>query len=252
METIFRGLQSETLLIYLHDILIFSWTLDEHLERLEEVLKRHQDVGIKLKRHLFATKVNFLGHVINQEGIHTDPQKVTAVQYWPQPRHRTDVRGFLGTTWYYRRFIPSYAELSKPLAKLTSKNETIQWTDDCEEAFRALKQALTESPILSHPVFSMLFILDTNTKPCGDRGGPVPSEGWTEEADSLLLEHDECSGKQLLHHLEGAPGDCRSRETLPPIFIRAEVHHQERPRRADVVYLKSTPRRARSPMDGAP
>ena len=108
--------------------------MDEHLERLEEVLKRLQDAGLKLKPrkcHVFATKVDYLGHITNQEGIHTDPQKVMVVQNWPRPRHRTDFSAFLGTKEYYRQFIPNYAELSKPLAKLTSKNETFQWTDDC-------------------------------------------------------------------------------------------------------------------------
>ena len=150
MENVFRGLQWETLLIYLDDIIVFSQTVEEHLQQLE-VFKHLRAASLKLKPRkclLFATRVDYLGHVIDGNGIHTDQQKVTTVQNWPQPRHRTDVRTFLGMTGYYRRFVTHYAELSKPLAKLTSKNEAFHWTDDFEVPFNSLKSALTESPIL--------------------------------------------------------------------------------------------------------
>ena len=169
MENFFRGLQWETL-IYLDDIIVCSKTVDEQLRCLDEVFKRLKAAGLKLKPqkcHLFVTRVEYLGHLIDGNGIHTDKQKVTTVQNWPQPRHRTNVRAFLGMTGYYHRFILHYAALSKPLVKLTSKNETFIWTEDCERAFNTLKEALTKSPVLAYPDFNLPFKLDTDASNVG-------------------------------------------------------------------------------------
>ena len=148
MENVLRPLQCEKLLIYLYNIIVFSKTVDEHLQRLDEVFKRLKAAGLKLKPrkcHLFAT----------------------VVQNWPRPRHQTYVRAFLGMTGYYRRFIIHCAELSKPLAKITLKNETFIWMEDCDRAFNELKEALKKSPVLAYLDFNLPFILDTDISNVG-------------------------------------------------------------------------------------
>ena len=165
METVFRGMQWTQLLIYLDDIIVFASDLSTHLERLEEVFRRLKKAGLKVKPskcHLLAKRVEYLGHVVDQHGIATDPKKVEAVKEWPRPQHITDVRSFLGTTGYYRKYIAGYAEIAKPLHHLLGKNVKFKWSTDCQVAMEKLQGALVNSPILSYPDFSLDFVLDTD------------------------------------------------------------------------------------------
>ena len=100
--------------------------------------------------------------MISESGVKTDPRKVTAMKDWPQPKHKRDVQAFLGTTGYYRRFVPGYAEVSKPLTVLTQSGAKFEWTAKCTEAFDALKHALSQAPVLAYPMFQLPFILDTD------------------------------------------------------------------------------------------
>ena len=170
METVLRGLHWKTLLIYLDDIIVFSKDLDSHLERLEEVFIRLRQAGLKLKPskcRLFADRVNYLGHVVSADGVETDELKVKAVQDWPVPQHKKDVRAFLGTCGYYRRFISNYADISRPLSQLSAKHARFQWTDECQKAFEQLKQHLTTAPVLAYPDHSLPFLLDTDASNVG-------------------------------------------------------------------------------------
>lgn len=170
METVLRGLHWKTLLIYLDDIIVFSQDLDSHLERLEEVFVRLQKAGLKLKPEkckLFADKVKYLGHVVSSAGVETDDAKLLAVKEWPTPRHKKDVRAFLGTCGYYRKFIHHYAEVSRPLSQLSSKHAKFHWTPECQKAFDELKEKLTTAPILAYPDHALQFILDTDASQVG-------------------------------------------------------------------------------------
>jgi transposase InsO family protein len=165
METVMRGLQWKTLLVYLDDLIVFSKDLKTHLERLEEVFKRLRRANLKLKPSkckLFTQEVDYLGHVVGKEGIKTDPKKVDAVKNWPRPQHKKDVRAFLGLTSYYRKFIQSYAEKSKPLTQLTTKHAPFYWQEDHQRSFELLKDSLIQAPVLKYPDFTKSFILDTD------------------------------------------------------------------------------------------
>ena len=170
MERVLAGLQWQTCLVYIDDIIIFSRTVDEHLERLNEVFSRLRSAQLRLKPKkctLFRKKVKYLGHEVSETGIETDPEKIAAVQNWPRPKDVSDVRSFMGLCSYYRRFVPNFATKTKPLVRLTEKNSTFDWSDDQEEAFKTLKMDLAESPVLAYPDPNATFILDTDASDVG-------------------------------------------------------------------------------------
>ena len=126
MESCLGELHLNWCIIYLEDIIVFSWTPEEHLHRLKAVINKLKAVGLKLKPSkcdLFKQQVNYLGHVVSNEGVSTDPEKIKAVTEWPQPTTVTKVRSFLGFVSYYRRFIPNFCKVAKPLNKLLQNLE---------------------------------------------------------------------------------------------------------------------------------
>jgi hypothetical protein len=170
MERVLSGLTWKTCLVYLDDIIIFSRTFENHLANLREVFERLKEAHLKLspkKCHFFKTKVKFLGHIVSDEGVSTDPSKIKAVKDWPIPRNVKEVRSFLGLTSYYRKFIYKYADKAKALHKITEKNQKFTRTEDCQKSFDALKQALISAPILAYPTRENFFILDTDASNVG-------------------------------------------------------------------------------------
>ncbi|MCG7868284.1 MAG: hypothetical protein JAY74_18205 [Candidatus Thiodiazotropha taylori] len=170
MEVILSGLQWETCLLYIDDVIIFANNFEQHLERLSDVLSRLQTAGLKLSPHkcqLLKKQVSFLGHVVSEHGIATDPSKIKAVEESPVPANVHDVRSFLGLCSYYRRFVEGFASIAKPLHRLTEKQTPFKWTAECQESFMKLKQALCSSPILCYPTTRQNFILDTDSSGVG-------------------------------------------------------------------------------------
>ena len=170
----------ESLLIYLDDVIVFSSTYKEHLQRLELVFQSLRRFGLKLKPrkcHLLQEKVNYLGHVISAKGIETDPEKTSAVSEWPRPKNSREVRRFLGFTGYYRRFVQGYAKIARPLFQLTEGGSRkrkprnppplFEWSDECEQAFNTLKTTLTNPPILGFPDFEQPFQLEVDASGTG-------------------------------------------------------------------------------------
>ncbi|GJW70274.1 putative reverse transcriptase domain-containing protein [Tanacetum coccineum] len=100
---------------------------------------------------MFISEVQFLGHVVNRDGIHVDPSKVESVKNWKTPESSTKIRSFLGLAGYYRRFIENFSKIAKPLTLLTQKNKTYVWGDEQDEAFRILKEKLCNAPVLALP-----------------------------------------------------------------------------------------------------
>ena len=165
MELVLSGLHWQICLIYLDDIIIFGKTFSEMIKNLDMVLERFAQAGLKLKSQkcqLFKKEVDFLGHVINEQGVHTNPQKIECVKNWPLPKNITELRSFLGLCSYYRRFIANFSHVAKPLTRLTEKDQKFNWTTECSEAFDRLKHMLVTAPILAHPDFTKPFILDTD------------------------------------------------------------------------------------------
>lgn len=170
MNVIFAELLRKGVLVFMDDILVYSKTLEEHLELLKKVfriLEKHQFL-IKKSKCKFAQKtVDYLGHVISAAGVATDPSKVQAVKNWPTPKNLKQLRGFLGLTGYYRKFIQHYGLLARPMTELLKKGTLFQWTPQTEQSFQLLKQRLIEAPVLAVPDFDQQFVVETDASDCG-------------------------------------------------------------------------------------
>lgn len=176
MERLFGDQQCMSLLLYLDDIVVFSTSVSQHVDRLELVLGRLEREGLKAKLEKCAflkPEVKYLGHVISSKGVATDPSKIEAVVNWPCPSSVTELRSFLGFASYYRRFVEGFAKLAAPLHKLVGEFAGVKgkqvgkrfasaWTEGCRESFARLKEKLTTTPVLSYADFSKPFILEVD------------------------------------------------------------------------------------------
>ena len=165
MENVLKGLQFEICLIYLDDVVIFSSSFNEHLQRLRLVFDRFRESGLKLKLtkcHFAGRSVKCLGHIVSDKGIMTDPDKIEVIRTWPQPTNARDVKSFLGLARYYRCFIKGFSTICSPLNKFLQKEESFSWSSKCDEAFQMLKSKLATAPILSYPTVDGIFTLDTD------------------------------------------------------------------------------------------
>jgi len=145
MDLALNGLNFYMCLVYLDDIIVYFTTTEEHLVRLRKLFDRLRITNLTLKPskcHLLRAEIKFLGHVVSAEGASTDPSKIETVKDWPVPEDVHEVRSFLGLTSYYRRFVPTFAEIAAPLHALTMKNKKFKWTTQCNHAFTKLKYAL--------------------------------------------------------------------------------------------------------------
>ena len=170
MEKVLAGLPLTVCLIYLDDILVPGRTFEDHIKNLRLVLLRLREAKLKLspkKCILFQRKVKFLGHIVSEAGVATDPEKLQAVHAWPRPSNVSEVRRFLGLCSYYRRFVPNFADLAHPLHQCTEYTQIFNWNDELEKSFASLKRALTEAPVLCYPDQEADFVLDTDASAHG-------------------------------------------------------------------------------------
>ncbi|KAJ4807007.1 polyprotein [Rhynchospora pubera] len=169
MNQIFKSYLRKFVLVFFDDILVYS--PDEqshkiHLAKTLELLQQHKLFAKRSKCEFGMLELEYLGHIISQKGIATDPVKIEAMLHWPRPKSVKELRGFLGLTGYYRRFIKDYGSLSKPLTDQLKKNSFL-WNANAEEAFCKLKQAMTSAPVLAMPDFNKPFVIETNASEKG-------------------------------------------------------------------------------------
>ena len=170
MEKVLSGLPWEVCLLYLDDIIVHGREFGEAIKRLRIVLRRLRDAGLKLspkKCILLQQSIPFFGHVVSDHSVSTDPKKIEAVRTWPSPQTAKDVKSFLGLCSYYRRFVCGFADIARPLYRLTDGQREFRLTSECEDVFRRLKTLLTTAPILAFPTVDGLFILDTDASNTG-------------------------------------------------------------------------------------
>ena len=148
--------------VYLDDIIIVSQTFEDHLILLEKVLSRLESAGltINLEKSKFCRQeLKYLGYVVNERGLHVDPEKVRAISEYKRPKNRKHIRRFIGMASWYRRFVPNFSSIMAPLHALTSAKAKFNWSPECDAAFETIKEKLISAPVLTCPDFSKTFDL---------------------------------------------------------------------------------------------
>ncbi|GJU48202.1 putative reverse transcriptase domain-containing protein [Tanacetum coccineum] len=172
MNRVCKPYLDKFVIVFIDDILIYSKNKQEHeghLKLILELLKKEELYAKFSKCEFWIPKVQFLGHVIDSQGIHVDPSKIESIKDWASPKSPTEIHQFLGLAGYYRRFIEGFSKIAKPMTKLTQKKVVFIWGDKQEAAFQLLKQKLCSAPILALPEGSEDFIAycDTSIKGLG-------------------------------------------------------------------------------------
>ena len=150
---------------YLDDIVVCTKSLEEHTKVLKKVFQKLYEAKLRPnpeKCHFLRTKLKYLGHVVDKDGLHTHPEKVSAIQNLGPPRNLKEARRFLGLISWYRRFIKDAARLSAPLHKLLKKKAKWEWTKVHQDAFDELKQKLTTATVLACPDWTKPLVLQTD------------------------------------------------------------------------------------------
>ena len=163
MNKVLKGLKFT--MTYLDDIIIFSQDELQHLEHLEIVFSHLREAGLKMKRSkcdFFKSKIHYLGHLISPEGISPLPKKLDSIKHMPVPNSAKEIKQFLGLTGYYRKFVPRFTDISRPLTTLMKKDEKFEWTSACQKSFELLKKALCGEPILKYADTSKPYTLYTD------------------------------------------------------------------------------------------
>jgi hypothetical protein len=159
MNSVFMLELDKFVVVFVDDILVYSKNEAEHTKHLHTVLQRLRDHKLYAKLSkcdFWLREIKFLGHTISQDGVSVDPEKVQEVMNWKPPTTMRQIRSFLGLAGYYRRFIPDFSRIAKPMTELLKKGVKYKWSQKCEEAFHSLRQHLTTAPVLAQP---------DNTKP---------------------------------------------------------------------------------------
>ncbi|GJT16292.1 putative reverse transcriptase domain-containing protein [Tanacetum coccineum] len=149
-------------IVFIDDILIYSKSRKEHEGHLKLILKllKEEELYAKFSKYEFwLSRVQFLGHMIDSEGIHVDPAKIESIKDWASPKTPTEIRQFLGLAGYYRRFIKVFSKIARPMTKLTQKSVKFDRGEKAEAAFQLLKQKLCSAPILALPEGSENFMV---------------------------------------------------------------------------------------------
>lgn len=165
--------------VYLDDIIIVTQDFDQHLRVLKEVFRRLKDSGLTVSRDkccFCRDELKYLGFVIDRKGLHVDPDKVQAILEIPTPRNVSEVRRILGMASWYRRFVPNFSTVVAPICRLLSKNVRFVWSDECEGAFRTIKEFLASAPVMSCPDFDRPFCIQTDASDYGL--GAVLTQGY--------------------------------------------------------------------------
>jgi hypothetical protein len=160
MNKVFIEYLDKFVVVFIHDILIFSKTEEEHEKHLRLVLEKlrsNQLYSKFSKCEFWLTEVAFLGHVISVGGVSVDPGKVRDVLNWMPPTNVLEIQSFLGLAGYYRRFIKDFSKIANPMMKLLKKNNAFEWIEECQTSFEELKKHLTSAPVLVLPDLTKKF-----------------------------------------------------------------------------------------------
>ncbi|XP_026459648.1 uncharacterized protein LOC113360349 [Papaver somniferum] len=164
MNDIFKDHLRKFIFVFFDDILVYSHSLDDHLLHLQttlELLRSHQLKTNLSKCSFGQSEIEYLGYIITGSGVMADPAKISVMVEWPTPTNIKALRGFLGLTGYYRKFLKDYGTISRPLTDLLKK-DAFKWSPEANSAFIKLKQAMSTTHVLDLPDFSKQFILEAD------------------------------------------------------------------------------------------
>ena len=150
---------------YLDDILVYSTDAEKHFQHLDKVFARLRAADLKLRKEkcaFFTKALHYLGHTLSGEGIQPLSDKIEAIENMPSPTSVTEIRQVLGLAGYYRKFIPAYADITRPMTNLIKKDVPFIWTPACEEAMDTLRYALSHKPVLIYPDPNLPYTLFTD------------------------------------------------------------------------------------------
>ena len=170
MNSVLSGLLGHSVFCYLDDVIVASSNVTEHLATLTDVLSRFAKAGLTLKLSkcsFLKHEIKFLGHKVDKDGIHTLDDKIHAISQFPTPASADDIRSFIGLAGFYRQFIRDFSKIASPLTSLLKKNAAFVWSDDQENAFITLKEALCQAPILAFPDWERDFTVCTDASNVG-------------------------------------------------------------------------------------
>lgn len=154
IDSVLGRLKWTIALVYMDDVIVFSKTFSEHINHIETILSAIARAGLILQSSKCSfgfNKLKYLGHIISSDGVEVDPEKVRAIKDFPVPKKPRDVQSFVATCSYYRRFIPYFSRVAKPLHDITKKGITFNWDCRAQNAFEKLKSLLCTAPILGYP-----------------------------------------------------------------------------------------------------
>ena len=190
MNKVLKGLKFA--MTYLDDIIIFSQDESQHLEHLEIVFSCLREAGLKMKHSkcdFFKSEIHYLGHLISPEGISPLPNKLDSIKHMPAPNSAKEIKQFLGLTGYYRKFVPRFADISRPLTTLTKKDVKFKWTSACQKSFELLKEALCGEPVLKYADTSKPYTLYTDASKYGWAGVLTQPHVMTVNGKSTTTDH---------------------------------------------------------------
>ena len=171
MNKVLEGLNF--MMTYLDDIIIFSNSEEEHLLHLEEVFCWLREAGLKMKQSkcdFFKSQIHYLGHLISENGISPLLDKLDSIKNMPVLKCTKEIKQFLGLSGYYGKFVPRFADISRPLTRLTRKETPFNWTPKCQKSFELLKSYLCGEPILKYADTSKPYTLYTDASKFGWAG----------------------------------------------------------------------------------
>ena len=192
--------------------------------------------------------MEYLGHIVSQHGVRTDPDKTSAVTNWPTPVKRKELRSFLGLCSYYRKFVRDFASIAAPLHALTKENQAFVWDEACDRAFEQLKRALTSTPVLRYPDPKKEFVLDTDASNHGIGAVLSQKEDGQERVVAFYSRALTAPEKKLLRHQEGAVGRRGRSPSLSSLLVWSLIHHSHGPLCTTVVDDAEKPGRAVGPL----
>ncbi|KAJ0442907.1 putative nucleotidyltransferase, Ribonuclease H [Helianthus annuus] len=172
MNHVFKNFIGKFVVVYFDDILVYSTSLEQHLDHLREVftvLREQKLYANRKKCHFLSNEVIFLGYLVSENGIRMDEAKVEAITTWPAPKSLHDIRSFHGLASFYRRFIRNFSMTVAPITECL-KSSKFFWTPAAEKSFELLKSAVTKAPCLALPNFSVVFQVECDALGVGIGG----------------------------------------------------------------------------------